>query len=157
MKPRLMTSALLAMFALSACGSASDAVTFKAPPEFKPDVSIGPFAQTWHGPNHSAMMLMALPTKIDIEKRITNSPITNATIEHDRSITICGDQPARLEEMTGGQIQIGSPSPNREEPQQIDFLATTVNGKTYMAMYIRPLGAAADPAAEDALRHICPR
>jgi hypothetical protein len=158
MKLRTIAGALLTILAFSACGSATDAVTFKVPSGFKPDVSVGPFAQTWSGPNHSVMMFMAIPTKIDLTKRIENSPVSNAKVERDEPVTICGNQPARLGEMTGADVQVGSPAPSGgDQQQQIDFIATSVNGKTYMALYVRPQHLPADPAAEAALRNICPK
>jgi hypothetical protein len=157
MKLREPFAALSMMLVLSACGSATDAVTFKAPPGFKLDVSVGPFMQTWSGPHGSVMMLMAIPTKIDLTKRIENSPVGSAKVERDEPLTICGNQPARLGEMTGTGVQVGSPVPSGNQLQQIDFLATSVNGKSYMAMYVRPEHQPADPAAEAALRNICPK
>ena len=158
MNLRAMTGVLAGVLALSACGSASDALTFKAPPGFKPDVSVGPFMQTWSGPNRSVMMLMAFPTKIDIKNRIENSPISNAKVVRDQAITICNHQPARFGQMTGANIQVGSPAPaGSQNPQQVDFVATSVNGKTYMAFYVRPENVPANPVAEAALRNICPK
>ena len=33
--------------------------------------SVGPFMQVWRGPQQSALMLMAFPTKIDLDKAVT--------------------------------------------------------------------------------------
>ena len=143
---------------LSGCGSASDAVTFTAPPGYKADVSIGPFAQTWSGPGHSLVMLMALPTKLDLDKPIQGSPVGNATVQRDQKITICTNQPARFGEMIGSAEVGSSPDPRQKgRNQEIEFVATAVNGKTYMALYARPLGSPPDRSAESAIRNICPR
>ncbi|HEX8806471.1 MAG TPA: hypothetical protein VF741_05960, partial [Candidatus Aquilonibacter sp.] len=41
--------------------------------------------------------------------------------------------------------------------QHIDVIATHLNGKTYLAMYLRPQGAPEDPAAEAAIHGVCPK
>jgi hypothetical protein len=143
---------------LSACGSASDAVTFTAPPAYKADVSIGPFAQTWSGPGHSMIMLMALPTKMDINKPMQGSPVGNATIQRDQKITICNGQAARYGEMEGTSVAVGSPNPGgKRAAEEIEFVMTSIQGKTYMALYARPLGALPDRAAETAIHNVCPK
>lgn len=143
---------------LTACGSASDAVTFKAPPGYVAQVSIGPFAQTWQGPHDGVLMLMAIPKPLDLNKPLQTAPIASGKIERDEAIAICGNQPARYAEMTASKVVVGSATPDAEDrPEAIDFVATAIGGKTYMAIYIRPVGTAADPAAQAALRNVCPR
>jgi hypothetical protein len=141
--------------ALCACGSASDAVTFQAPAGFKPEMSVGPFAQGWSGPQGQSLMLMALPAKIDLSKTVEESPVTNGTIEHDTMTTICGDQPARVLDLVGS-IASSSGSKDRER-RDIQTVATNAGGKTYFAIYARPIGMPANPAAEAAIRHVCAR
>jgi hypothetical protein len=143
--------------ALAGCGSATDSITFKAPSNFTTAASVGPFMQMWTGPQHSALMLMALPTKIDLDKAVTSSDIKDATIQKQATIQICGNQPAVYVSMIGQRETIGSAAPGgAEQKRQIDFLATNANGKTYMAMYMRPVGTPVDTAAEAAIRDICP-
>lgn len=152
---RLFFAAAVCAFALAGCGSATDAITFQAPPHYKAQASIGPFAQIWAGPDHNMIMVMALPTKIDLSKRADNS---GNVIESDRQITICGGQPARFMTMRGTGFTVGGASPDpKSHPQNIEYLATIVSGKTYMAIYSRPLGESPDPAAEAAIHNICPR
>jgi len=151
--------ALLAVTAmLAGCGSATDAVTFKPPAGFMSSVSVGPFMQAWSGPNQSMLMLMAMPTKIDLQHTISNSTVSNADIEKQMRITICGNQEALYADMVGNPQGNKTPAPGaKEQKERIEFLATTVSGKTYMAMYLRPLGTPPDPQAESAIRNVCPK
>jgi hypothetical protein len=144
--------------ALAGCGSATDAVTFKPPPGFTPSVSVGPFMQAWSGPNKSMMMLMAMPTKMDLQKTISSSTVSNARIQKQSTIDICGNQPALYAQMIGNRQGSESPAAGaKDQKEQIEFLATNANGKTYMAMYLRPLGTPLDSKAEAALHNVCPR
>lgn len=141
---------------LAGCGSATDSTTFKAPANFTAAASVGPFMQMWKGPQESALMLMALPTKIDLDKAVTSSDIKDAQIKKETTISICANQPAVYVSMIGEHEAFGSPSPGGAvQKRQIDFLATNTNGKTYMAMYIRPLGTPEDPGAESAIHDVC--
>jgi hypothetical protein len=142
--------------ALTACGSATDHVTFAPPPAYKSAVSMGPFGQMWSGPNDNMMMLMALPTQLDLNKSAANSPVKNATIENETKIKICGDQPALFVNMVGNS-ETGSDNAKKQKPQLIEFLATNAGGKTYMVMYIRPKGTPADTSAEADLHNVCPK
>lgn len=159
---RRLIAAAVCLFAVAGCGSASDAVTFTPPPDYKAAASIGPFAQIWKGPNHNTMMLMAIPTRVDITKHVTQSPVGSGEVVSDKAVAICGDQPARLADMHGDTINItvggsSAPSSAKGPPQDVEFLLTVVNGKTYMAIYSRPLGSAPDRAAEAALHNVCPK
>ena len=156
MKNALWLAALASLAMLAACGSATDSITFKAPSNFTTAASVGPFMQMWTGPQRSALMLMALPTKIDLDKAVTSSDIKDATIEKESTIQICGNQPAVFVSMIGQREAVGSASPGgAEQKRQIDFLATNANGKTYMAMYMRPVGTPADAGAENAIHDVC--
>lgn len=160
---RRLIAVAVCLFAVAGCGSASDAVTFTAPPDYKAAASIGPFAQIWNGPDHNTMMLMAIPTRVDISKHVTQSPVGGGgDVVSDKAVTICDDQPARLADMHGEGISVsvgGSAAPTsvKGRRQDVEFLLTVVNGKTYMAIYSRPLGSAPDRAAEAALHNVCPK
>ncbi len=152
----------VALFAVTAmlagCGSATDAVTFKPPAGFISSVSVGPFMQAWSGPNQSMLMLMAMPTKINLKQTISNSTVSNADIEKQMTITICGDQSALYADMVGNPQGDKTPAPGaKQQKERIEFLATNVSGRTYMAMYLRPLGAPPDAQAESAIRNVCPK
>jgi hypothetical protein len=150
-------AALCAAAALCSCGSATDHVTFQPPPEFKPSVSIGPFGQMWEGPNHTMMMLMAFPTQLDLDKSVSQTGMKDTTMQHEAHVKICGDQEALFGNMIGNSRTAGDAAQKNAKPQQIEFLATNVSGKTYMAMYMRPQGAPADTAAQAALHKVCPK
>jgi hypothetical protein len=154
MNARRFLAGLTSLIAVAGCGSATDAVTFKAPAGYTSSVSIGPFMQMWIGPKEGALVLMALPKKIDLSQAVTSSNVQDAQVEKESTIKICGSQPALYISMVGA---------NRSTPQtatskhQIDMIATVVSEKTYMAMYMRPVGTPEDPAAESAIHDVCPK
>jgi hypothetical protein len=157
MNARRWFAGLVSLAALAGCGSATDAVTFKAPAGFTSAFSVGPFMQLWTGPQDSALMLMALPKKVDLNQAINSSSVRDAQIEKQAAVKICGNQPALYISMIGtSHTTIGSPAPAAHK-SQIDMIATEVNDKTYMAMYMRPVGAPADAAAETAIHDVCPK
>ncbi|HTU69418.1 MAG TPA: hypothetical protein VMF11_03775 [Candidatus Baltobacteraceae bacterium] len=152
-------SGAAAIAVLASCGSAGEALTFKAPAGYTSVMSLGPFMQMWRGPNQGVLMLMAMPTEIDLDKAVSSSDVRDAEIQKKATIRICGGgQQAVYVSMIGERDVLGSPAPgSNAEKRQIDFLATNANGKTYMAMYMRPLGTPQDPAAEGAIHEICPK
>ena len=150
----LVVCALAAL--LADCGSATDSISFKAPANYTVAASVGPFMQMWKGPAQSALILMALPTKIDLDKAVTTADIKGAQVEKESTIRICGNQSAIYVSVIGEHETFGSSAPGgTEQKRQIDFLATNVNDKTYMAMYIRPVGTPADGGAEAAIHNVC--
>jgi hypothetical protein len=145
---------------LAACGSATDATTFAAPPGYTTAVSVGPFAQVWRGANtRSAIILMALPGEIDYKDITSESNVKDAEIIKQQPVKICGNQDAHYYSMIG-DVEVESresPPPGEARKQQIDVIATHLNGKTYLAMYTRPEGTTEDTAAEGAIHEICPK
>ncbi|HUA09569.1 MAG TPA: hypothetical protein VMA98_09865 [Candidatus Acidoferrales bacterium] len=149
---------IFAVIALAGCGSATDAITFKAPPSYTAAVSVGPFMQIWRGPQESVLILMAIPTKTDLKGLTKESDVKDAQVLSQSSVRICGSQPAYYLSVIGERDEPGSGTPNaKPEKRQIDMIATYVGAKTYMAMYIRPVGSSVDTAAEAAIRNICPK
>ncbi|MGB6985957.1 MAG: hypothetical protein WBD74_08320 [Candidatus Aquilonibacter sp.] len=145
---------LCAIVALAACGSATDATSFQAPPGYTAAVSIGPFAKVWRAPkSHSGIVLTAIPAEIEFDKIADNTTIKDAQIVKHGALKICGSQDAYYLSMIGETAEGEKANPG--EKQLIDVVATHLNGKTYMAMYIRPTGTAEDSAAETAIRGIC--
>lgn len=142
---------------LAGCGSATDATSFTAPSGYTTAISMGPFAQVWRGPNHGGLMLMALPTEIEFDKIADSSNVKDAQILKHEAVKICGSQDAYYLSMIGETQEGSSTSVPGGEPvkQRIDVIATHLNGKTYMAMYVRPQGTPQDPAAETAIRGVC--
>jgi hypothetical protein len=152
MKCGPILAASIAALALSACGSATDAVSFTAPPSFHTKASLGPFMQMWQGKDeHEVLILMALPVQGDLNKAMSQSDLKDADAQ---KITICGNQPAMFAQGEG-HSRTGSSSST--ETSKIEVVATVVRGKTYLAMYTRPLKAPADPAAEKAIKDVCPK
>ncbi len=148
-------AAAIAAIALTACGSATDAVTFTAPSSFHSKASLGPFMQMWQGKDgRELLILMALPMQGDLNKAMSQSDLKDADAQ---KITICGNQPAMFAQGVGhGHVGV-STSNTTTEPSKIEVVATVVRGKTYLAMSSRPLKAPADPAAEKAIKDVCPR
>jgi hypothetical protein len=144
-----------AVVVLAGCGSAADSVTFEAPSGYTQTASIGPFMQIWSGPKQNRLMLMALPTQVDIHKAVSNSNVQDEHVEQQAQIEICGHQPAYYVSMTGTSSDPAGSGPKTRH--QVDFLATAANGKTYIAMYFRPVGTPADPSAESAIHNVCPK
>ena len=138
---------------LTACGSATDAITFSAPAAFHAKASIGPFMQLWESAPHNVIILMSLPTQLDLKRAMEQADLKGARVEKNERIKICGSQPAVFAQVQG-ETNTGS---ENSQPSEVEFLATNVKGKTYMAMYARPLHSAADPAAEAAIRNLCPK
>jgi hypothetical protein len=146
-----------ATLALAACGSPTDATSFQAPPGYVSAVSIGPFMQVWRGPqgHHTGVILMALPGEIAFSKITENSNVKDAKVLKSEDMKICNGQDAYYVSMTGEMAE--GQDTKQAETQQIDVVATHLNGKTYMAMYVREKGAPTDPSAETAIRGICPK
>ncbi len=150
------TSSFALLAALAGCGTASDAVTFHAPPGYTQAASVGPFVQVWKTADTASILtLVALPTKIDLDKSVNQSDIQDADVKVKKDITICGNQQAVYADIIGTMRRAGSES--KPEKGRIEFLATNVQDKTYMAVYVRPLTAPADPAADEAIHNICPK
>ncbi len=149
-------SALALFAALAACGTASDAVTFQAPPGYTQAASIGPFIQVWDTANkQNIMMLMALPAKIDLNDAMSQSDIQDAQVKLKQNVKICGSQQAIFADIVGTSKTAATGQAPRK--MNIEFLATNVHEKTYMAIYMRPLSAPVDAAADRAIRNICPK
>lgn len=155
MKARLfLTAGAIAL--LAGCGSASDAVTFHAPPSYQAKASFGPFMQVWSREPHSALVLIALPVQTDLNKAISQADLKDSHLEKKEQIKICGGKQDAFYAMLEGEAKFDANS-SASERSEIEFLATNLGGKTYMAMYARPLRSPADPAAEAAIRNVCPK
>lgn len=142
---------------LAGCGSATDATSFTAPSGYVSAASFGPFVQVWRAKSrHSAIVLTALPTEIDFSKITESSNVKDAQVLKDQAVKICGNQDAYYLSMIGESPESSSAG-DAGGKQHIDVIATHLNGKTYMAMYVRSQGAPDDTAAETAIHGICPK
>lgn len=161
MKRRVAIAAMFTATAFSACGSVSDSIDFRPPAGYESKASLGPFMELWESPDkRSAIMLMQVPTEVDIDKALNSANVKNSKITARKRITICGHQPAMLLGMTGTttgsnvKIGIGEGS-SKTENSDIDFVMTHLDGKSYFSMYARPIHTVADPSAENAIRGLC--
>ncbi len=155
MKMRHLLALGVAGAVLTACGSATANITFKAPANYQSKASIGPFMKIWEGPaKGNLIMVMSLPVAMDLNKTMSQSTVKDAHIEKRQDLTICSGQRAIYAEMQGKTSNAGA---NATEPSEIQFIATDAGGKTYMAMYVRPLKTPVDPAASAAIRNLCPK
>jgi hypothetical protein len=145
--------AVVLLCALAACGSASDSTTFAVPPGYVQQASLGPFFQMWKN-DKSVIGLMALPVKADLHTAVSQTSLKDATVTSQKDITICNGQPAVLMDAQGN-VNVGDEK--NPEHGRAEVIATEVAGKTYIAMYIRPMTASADPAADAAIRNVCPK
>jgi hypothetical protein len=105
------------------------------------------------------VILVQLPAQVDLDRMLAESTVKDAAARVKRKIRICGNQPAVFAQMTGAtggtvNLGIGSAPGSKEARSDVHFLGTNVGGKTYLAMYVRPIGAAVDPAAESAIRDV---
>lgn len=151
-----MLVGLAAAALLAGCGSPTQGITFHAPAGYVSAVSFGPFMQAWSGPRHQTLLLMVLPRQISLNETLANSTLQDVDVKTKKRIAICGDQPAIYASMVGTPSHGGTPGAGHERLDRIEFVATNLSGKTYMAMYLRPIAAAADPLVHDAILHICP-
>jgi len=149
--------AVAALCSIAACGSAADGTTFNVPSNYVTQTSLGPFMQIWaSGDKKSTLMLFAIPRKLDLSKahlhEMNSSMLENEKDAQVKAITICGDQPAMFVDASG---QVNTGDIHNPHPKHVEFVMTGIGGKTYMAMYARPIGAGPDPAAEAAIKHVC--
>ncbi len=72
--------------------------------------------------------------------------LKHATVERRQTIEICGAQPATYVEARGS---------GRRGDDRIEMVMTSTGGKSYFAMYLRPLEAAPNSMAQAALRQLC--
>jgi len=148
--------AVTSLAGLAACGSASDALTFAAPPGYTQAASIGPFVQVWNtADKKNVITLIALPTKIDLDKAMSQSDIKDAQVNEEKHIAICGNQKAIYADIIGESTTGQTGTAPRK--MHIEFLATNIGEKTYMSIYLRPVGAPLDGAADRAIHNICPK
>lgn len=154
MKARLFLFAG-AVALLAGCGSATDSITFQVPPSFHPKASFGPFMQVWAAAPHNDIVLISMPTQIDLNKTVSQADLNDARLQKKEHIKICNGSQDALFVLLQGDSKVDDDSSSG--PAQVEFLATDVRGKTYLAMYARPLHSPADPAAEAAIRNVCPK
>ena len=137
------------------CGlsaSPADGLTFRAPAGWQSSPGIMGLMQFWRSPQTDREILMLFkspkalkPSDVFTDARFNNG-LKDTTIENRSSIQICDHQPATL-------VQARGTSTHGDE--RVDLMLTTLNGNSYFALYVRPLGMPPNPMAEAALRELC--
>lgn len=111
------------------------------------------FMQFWRPPSSDREVLMLFKSPRQMAaKDFFNSPgvkdsLRDISVEERRQITICNGQQALYVRARGTSSHGGDES--------VEMIGTNTGGNSYFAMYVRPLGASPNAAAETALRAIC--
>lgn len=155
---RLGKSAVAALFAfaLAACNmtaSPADGLAFQAPSGWQSSPGIMGFMQFWRSPSDDREVLMLIkspkplkPDDVFSDARLKDT-LKNVTVEGRSSIVICGHQPATYVQARGSSSHGGD--------EFVDLVLTTLNGNSYLAMYVRPIAMPTNPMAAAALREVC--
>ncbi len=141
---------------VAGCGfssSPADGLKFQPPPTWQSSPGIMGFMQFWRPPVEDGEVLMLFkspkplaPNEIFSSDRVRDT-LQGARIERRSTIQICGGQPATYIEARG--------SSSRSGDEMVHVVTTTVNGASYFAMYVRPMGRPPNAFAEVALRELC--
>ena len=139
--------------ALAGCGltaSPADGLNFKAPDGWQSSPGIMGFMQFWKAPGNDkeVLMLFKSPKPIDTKEAFQNAKLKDATIEQQKQMTICGNQPATYLEARG--------SSSSGDDSNIRMLVTNANGNTYFAMYVYSVGTRPNADATASLSELCP-
>lgn len=162
MMRRTMIAAACSAFALTACGSVSDSIDFHAPATYVSKAAIGPFMEVWMTPDsRSALIVMQFPGEVDLNKAMDSADVKNARNVKRQQITICGNQPAMLAQMTGtvgSTVKIGiGEGATKTDNSNIELVVTRAAGHSYFGMYAWPINSPPDAASEAAVRGLCPK
>lgn len=148
-----MMCAAAAAMALAGCGftsSPGDALTFKAPKGWRGSPGIMGFMQFWQGPQDGeVLMLIRSPKPLKTSEVFSNADLTHADVQAEKSIDICGNQPARYFKAKGKW--------KSQRDSTVEMVMSNAGGATYMAMYVHPEGTQPDPEAESAIHQLCVR
>jgi hypothetical protein len=149
---RALAAALFASAALSGCGSVTAGMDFKAPAGWTATPSILGRIQVWtkksaDNKDVDMVILARGSSTIDL-KNIPQAGVGTITTEKQATIAICGDRKA--------QFMSGTASGHSGQKQTMEMVSAMVGQDDYVSMYIRPQSERADPAAETAIRSLCP-
>ncbi|HLY01800.1 MAG TPA: hypothetical protein VKR56_04805 [Candidatus Cybelea sp.] len=132
-----------------------DGLRFAAPPGWRPSPGILGFMQFWRPPteDQEVLMLFKSPRPMQTNEIFSKSNLQDTmhdvTIVSQRTIKICGAQPAKYVQARG------SSSEGRQT--DIETVATIIKGSSYFAVYVRPIAVPPNPMALAALREVCPK
>ncbi len=146
------TGCALALAACAFNASPAQGLRFQPPPGWQSSPGIMGFMQFWRTPDdREALILFKSPTPITANDVFSNDrmqdTLKDMQIEQRRAIQICGNQPATY-------IRGRGTSPKRGD-EDVEMVMTTVHNTSYFALYVRPIGAAPNFAAQTALRELC--
>lgn len=153
-----MGVAALVLLAATACGinaSPADGLLFAPPPGWQSSPGIMGFMQFWRPPTGGREVLILFKSPKPIKPSdITSQPgvddsLKNTTVERRQDVVICGHQPATYMEARG--------TSSHGDESRVEMMMTTLNGATYLAIYVRPLAALPQRMAEASLRQLCPK
>jgi hypothetical protein len=161
---RIAVAGALAAATLTACGltkSPAEGLTFTAPSGWTGTPGIMGRFQLWTGTGDASghvLMLMKLPADTNLKadfdmdnlKDVNGSAsLKDAKILARRTMTLCNGQQSMFMKMQGK-------SKNQNTEESIEAVLSKASDGTYMAMYMYPIGAATNPAAEAAIYELCP-
>jgi hypothetical protein len=153
---------------LSACGltkSPAEDINFVAPDGWQGTPGIMGRFQLWTGGaanDKQVLMLMKLPQDAKIDKSFSASDfkdatgpasVKDATMLEQRTMNICGSQPAMYMKMRG----VSSSTDNKKTNEMISAVISKVSDGTFMAMHMYPVGSVPDAQAEAAIYELCPK
>ena len=165
MKILRAAAALCAVVLLTACGltkSPAEDINFVAPNGWQSTPGIMGRFQLWTGGANGkqVLMLMKLPQDAKIDRTFNASDmkdlagpsaVKDATMLEQRTMKICGTQPALYMKMRG----VSSGQTKTEE--MIEAVMSKVSDGTFMAMHMYPVGSVPDPQADAAIYELCPK
>ncbi len=111
------------------------------------------FMQFWRPPSNDreVLMLFKSPRPIGTQdffhSDAVKKSLNDVSVEDQRTITICENQQATYVRARG--------SSSRGGDESVEMVGTNAGGNSYFALYVRPLGAAPNAAAQAALREVC--
>ncbi|MGB8965209.1 MAG: hypothetical protein WCB99_06175 [Candidatus Cybelea sp.] len=148
--------AAIVTLALSGCGlssSPAEGLQFQAPSGWKSSPGIMGLMQFWQLPTNDEEVLMLLRSPRPLQPKDVFSSngmagtLKNVKVSELRAIQICRNQPATYLAARG--------TSSRGAQDDAEVVLTNLGGKAYVALYVRPLGAPANPAASAAIRELC--
>lgn len=140
---------------VSGCGlssSPAEGLQFQAPAGWKSSPGIMGFMQFWRSPDdREVLMLLRSPKPLQPKDVFSSNgmegTLKDVTVRELRTIQICGNRPATYLMARGTSSRGGQ--------DDAEMVLTNLRGKAYVALYVRPLEAPANPAASAAIRELC--
>lgn len=158
-----IAAAMLATVLLVACGgltqSPADGLNFRAPDGWQSTPGIMGRFQLWttgESKDKQVLVLLKLPPQAKADKsfdvNMVNGPnsggVEGATIVSRRQVTLCGNQPSLYVLMRGE-------SAREKVEENVAAVFSRTTDAMYMAVYVYPVGTAANAWAEAAIYELC--